>query len=228
MISWLEDIVKWTPFYYTSIVIVLLIILTYFFLPTISVVLFFALVGLWSRIPAMFNSYVKDLEMIDFLSVIIVLNINVFAGAFFAGGLIVFSHFFTKVEYPTYAIMDSISMFVAALATPFLYTYFGHNLLFTMYAYSAVRYLTRGVVRFIIGDLAATLHIGLINFGLAYLTNTIYVFVLGDFTTSLIKEGMHIHWGFLVIAVIILGFISSKKWMKKQVAKVEKSSISSQ
>jgi len=225
--NWLADIVKWKPFYIASVVFVVLILITYFFFPTLSVVLFLALVGFWSRVPAMFNRAVKDLEMIDFLSVVIAINLGAFAGAFFAGGLLVFSHFFTRTEYPRYAIMDGLAMFIAALATPLIYSYLGQNLLFTMYAYTIVRYIIRGIFALTVfpGELPGLIPIIACGIGLAYLTNTVYVFAFGNFMNQLFVKGLHIHWGFFAVAIGILGFIGSKKWLGEKMTEFNKTKV---
>jgi len=217
MTTWIETI-KWKPFYISSVVIVALVLLTYFFFPTLSVILFFALIGLWSRIPCMTNPITKDLEMIDFFSVMIALNVSAFAGAFYAGGLLIFSHFLSKIERPRYAIYDSIALFIAALATPFVYAYLGQNLLFTMYAYSIIRYVVRGIFFLALwaGELPGMMPSILINIGTAYLTNTVYVLLFGNYITKMFQNGFRIHWGFFAVTISILGFVGTRKWMEKK------------
>jgi len=217
MVALLETI-KWKPFYISSAAIVVLVLLTYSFFPTLSVVLFFALIGLWSRIQCMTNPITKDLEMIDFFSVMIALNVSAFAGAFYAGGLLLFSHFFSKIERPRYAIYDSIALFIAALATPLIYSYLGGNLLLTMYAYSVIRYLVRGVFFLSLwaGELPGLMPSILINIGIAYLTNTVYVLLFGNYITKMFTQGFKIHWGFFLFAIFILGFVGFTKWLRKQ------------
>jgi len=218
MISWLEDLVKWKPLYYASLVIAVLVLFTYFFFPTLSVILFFALLGLWSRVPCMFNIYTKELEIIDFLAVMIAVNIGGFPAAFFAAILMMFSHFFAKIEYPSYAFIGAAALFTASLSTPLLYNYLGQNLLLTMYAFTIVRYIVRAILGLAIfpAEQFTFVPAYIVGLGLAYLTNTVYILLFGNYITKMFTHGFRIHWGFFAVAIGILGFIGAKKWLEKK------------
>ena len=218
------DVIKWDVLFYMSVGFFALIIVTLFINPVASTVLTFALIGFWSRIPCHIGYHTKDLEMIDFLSVVIGINMGALAGGAFAFTLIWVSSFYGKIETPGHTWASSMAMLAAALAAPFFYTYFGGNLLFALYGFTVVRYVVGyGTVAItmpaILMDEIAAFVPCIVS---AYVTNTIYVAVFGDyFGEKLVAQGMQTDWQLLFVLGLILAIITVIKFREQFAEKMK-------
>ena len=218
------DVIKWDVLFYMSIGFFALIIVMLFINPLASTVLTFALIGFWSRIPCHIGYHTKDLEMIDFLSVVIGINMGPLAGGAFAFSLIWVSAAYGKIEPPAHTWASSLAMLAGAIAAPFLYTYFGGNLLFALYGFTVVRYavgystvaLTTPALLF---DEITAFVPCIVS---AYVTNTIYVAVFGDyFGEKLVAQGMQLDWQLIFVMGIVLAVITIIKFREPFAKKME-------
>ena len=117
-------LVRWKLLYYFSF---LLFISSTLFIPfdkTISVLILFFLIGLWSRIPGMIAFFAHPMEIFDVLIISIAININpLFAGVFGFFGILI-PKLFAPQEWFPYVIRHSIARFFSAFSVPWAYAYF--------------------------------------------------------------------------------------------------------
>ncbi|MBD3163734.1 hypothetical protein GF323_00880 [Candidatus Woesearchaeota archaeon] len=84
--------------YKVTLVIYALIIFFWLLDPSISTILLFALISLWSRVPAMATNFTKDVEIVDFFTVMIAINLGGIAGGLYGASIMLISRFLGPVE----------------------------------------------------------------------------------------------------------------------------------
>jgi len=188
---WITEAVRLKPLYYATIGIVVLILISAIFRPSLAAILSLALIGLWSRIPCMYNELSKDLEILDFCTFIVAINLGGLTGAIFGSTVFAFSSLFAKYEDPMNFIQEVPAFFVCGLAMPLVYGYTG-NLLLSMYSFTAIRYAVILLVTFAIYPPRVMLSFQYLAFGamVAYVTNTAMITFFGDITTRLLATGV--------------------------------------
>ncbi|MCK5477060.1 MAG: hypothetical protein KAI55_04015 [Candidatus Aenigmarchaeota archaeon] len=213
-------IMRWKYIYFLVKVFTILILLTIIISPKISAILMFALVALVSRIPSVLASPLKDSEMIDFFAVILALCVSPLFGAIFAVAIFCISTFFSSLELkPQSALINSPALFFPCFFMPWAYAYFGGNLLYTMYVYTAIRYAIRLPTIWLVKPdviMISILFYTPCNLVLAYFTNTIHVFLFGTLTTKIISEGLAIDINLLILIILMIAFFEVAKIFEKR------------
>jgi len=209
------DAIRWDLLYYISITLFPTIIIFNFFKPFWAAIVSYTLICCWSRIPCHMSDHLKDLEVIDFFSVLIALHVGALAGGLFAQTVHWLSASFGKLESPLWTFNAANGLMFGALASPFLYNYFNQNLLLTMYGFTVIRYLggyftVMFTARHLLPQMLAATPSCLFT---AYVHNTVMVLYFGDyFTTNLINKGIVVDWGLVGFMGLILSLIVLKKY----------------
>ena len=192
--------------------------------PVGAALLAFAILGTWSRVPAMFSLMAKDVEFLDFFTVMVAVNMGALVGGGFGILVFLFSGIFAKKEPFIYIVTDAICFLAGGLLTPFFFGLTGGNLLITMYLFTAIRYglsiimtLATPQFMFLVLQLLA---IGAI---VAYTTNTVMVVLFGDIISQLFQGGLGFNMQLFSILIIIGSYIVIAKilenWFKGKGAK---------
>ncbi len=213
-------IMRWKYIYFLVKVFTILILLTIIVLPKISAIFMFCLVALVSRIPSVLAISLKDSEMIDFFAVILALTVSPLFGAIFAVAIFCISTFFSSLEIKPLAILvNSPALFFPCFFMPWAYAYFGGNLLYTMYAYTVIRYAIRlpivGLLRPDMLMMAIFFYVPC-NLVLAYITNTVHVFLFGALTTKVITDGLALDINLLILIILMIAFFEAAKIFEKR------------
>jgi len=214
-----KDSVRWTPLYYTSLVLIPLTILLSRTHPVGAALLAFALLGTWSRVPCMYSLLTKDLEFLDFFTVMVAVNLGALIGGAFGIIVFLFSALFAKKEPFVYIASDAVCFLAGGLLTPLFFHLTGNNLLITMYLFTVVRY---GLSILFLVAMPQFLLVGLqllaIGAVIAYTTNTVMVTFFGDITSLLFQEGLGFNMYLLSILIILGAYIIIGKtidnWLK--------------
>jgi hypothetical protein len=210
----MDQIILWKPLYYTSIVIYVIAILMIIKGSIMGVITLFFLIALWSRIPCMISTITKDLEVVDFFTVFLALQIGGVYGGLFALSVMLVSKIFGPEEWFPYTLKDGVSMLIAGIITPGVYFITGHNLLYTLYAFTIIRYVFYLVLTFLFEREAMGLEmfICLTSVPVAYVSNTILGKFVGPKLSLIFESGMVMDWGiFMFCTAVILGVFGFSK-----------------
>ena len=205
----LGEIIRFKELKYASLGLFLFSLFLIPFNTTLSTLFMFAVVGLWSRVPAFLSSFTKDSEIIDFLSFVISISLGGLAGGLFGCLLMLFSRIFAPLEYPGYTIKDAVALFVSGISAPFIFFLTGGNMLLSMYGFTVVRYIIYILLTAFFEPQWMMLELGYCFLGIftSYLSNTIMISVFGDFTTNILKTGIGFNFSIFVFIFIVLFFV---------------------
>jgi hypothetical protein len=212
------ELILWKPLIETTIVLYLLVLLLAVVWQPAAMVLMFAIVCLWSRVPCMLSNFTKDMDVIDFFVVFLAINIGgVFAGIF-GMSIMLFSRLFGPGEMITYTIKDSIAFLIGGMITPFLYILGFKNILITMYLFTIVgRYGVYVLQDFLFDQGAIFTDITYIAVGIpfAYFSNTILIKIFGNSLNNLFETGLQFSFGlFFLITAFVVGFYLFGKMLR--------------
>ena len=209
----IEEIIRFKELKYASLGLFVFSLVLIPFNTTLSAIFMFAVVGLWSRVPAFLSSFTKDSEIIDFLTVVIALNLGGLAGGLFGASMMLFSRIFAPLEYIGYTAKDSVSLFVAGNVVPIIFFITGGNLLFSMYGFTAIRYIVYIILTGIFEPEWLMMEIGYCFIGIftAYMSNTLVVAVFGDFATNILKTGLGFNTSLFGFIFLVLFFVFFSK-----------------
>lgn len=187
-----------------------------------STLVLFGLVGLWTRIPTFFADFLKDLEQVDFLTIMIALNIGGWIAGWFGMVVMLFSRAFAPLEWPMYTMKDSLCFFVCGNLVPFIYNYWGGNLLLTAYTFTTIRYILYMILTILIEPGAIAIEAMYLTMGapVAYLVNTGAITFFAPLTAPILKHGvgLNIELISIVLVILLLGAAAeylNKKYLKK-------------
>ena len=204
----IEKIVRFRELKYASLGLFLFSLALIPFNTTLSAIFMFAVVGLWSRVPAFLSSFTKDTEIVDFLSFVVSISLGGLAGGLFGFSVMIFSRIFAPLEYAGYAAKDAVSLFVAGNAAPLLFFLTGGNMFLAMYGFTAVRYIIYIVLTAVFEPEWLSMELGYCFIGIftAYISNTLMISVFGDFATNILKTGLGFNFSIFVLVSITLFF----------------------
>jgi hypothetical protein len=197
-------------------VLYLLTILSLPFSADKASVFLFAIVALWSRLPGvgmpspMYILYFLDL--VDFFSLIIAVNIGGIEGAIFTICLNLGSRIVGVFPSWIGVMKDAIAQGVTCLIIPFVYSLTGGDIFMTMIWYSVIRILMFIPLRILpVETTLPQFIVMLFAAGGAQLAiNAAYVKLFGNFFNNLLQEGVAFNWilFFFVTLVILIFYIS--------------------
>jgi len=207
---------NWPIIVASTIILYLLTILVLPFSPERASVFLFAIVALWSRLPGvgmpspMYILYFMDL--VDFFSLIIAINIGGIEGAIFTICLNLGSR--VVGVFPSWlgVCKDAIAQGITCLIIPFVHALTGQDIFITMIWYSVIRILLFIPMRILPTETTLPQFIVMIFAGgtAQLVINAAYVKLFGSFFNSLLQKGVEFNWLlFLVVTAVILIFYIS-------------------
>jgi len=203
-----EEIILWKPLKVVSLIIYILVILLIPISQFWSVIILFALIALWSRVPCLVSMFTKDLDVVDFFTVMLAIHVGGLFGGIFGFIVMMFSRLFGPNEWFLYTLKDAISIMVSGFLAPLFYNLFGSALL-TLYAFTITRWVLYLGLTALIEPEYMGLELGLCSIGTlkSYLYNT---FVMKTFEGALLgvfAGGVHFSIGLFMVATgVIAGF----------------------
>src|SRR3989338_10878245 len=141
MIASIADLVDWKAAKKATFAMYIIIVIVMAINQKAAALLLFSLLCFWSRLITMLNNYIKDLDVIDFFSVLISINLGPFSAAAFAFLNMIIPRLFGRLEPLNYVFKDAVAVSTAALLTPIVYSLTHNNLLITMYCFTIIRYI---------------------------------------------------------------------------------------
>ena len=214
--SWMRQMVRWKVLYSISVAMLILIFYNIYANPSRAALLAFSLLALWSRVPCYYNDVVKDLEFLDFFTALVAINLGWQTGAVFGMGTFALSALVGRGEKPDYILGDTLCFFLGGFATPFVYEYLDHNLVYTMYCFTAIRYGFYFLVVLAIFPALAIYVANLLMMGIivAYTSNTFLATYIGDVGGPLFVSGMGIDTNLLTILLLMFCYLVVGKVME--------------
>ncbi len=206
MSSIIEEFVLWKPLKVVSFIMYALVVMLIPISQFWSVIMLFALICLWSRIPCLISMFTKDLDVIDFFVVMLAIHHSgIFAGIF-GFSIMMFSRIFGPREWFLYTFKDAVSMMICGFMTPLFYATSGSALI-SLYAFTILRWTIYMFLTTILEPEAISLEIGLCSLGAlkSYLYNT---FVMKSFEKHLEKVfigGVHFSIGLFLATTAVVG-----------------------
>jgi hypothetical protein len=212
-------LVLWKPLYKTTIVLYLLVLLLAFPAPIAATVLLFAIIAIWSRVPCFISEFTKDLEIVDFTTVVVTIYVGPVVGALFGSGIILGTRLFGPTEMLSYTIRDSICFFFGAFAASFMFAVTGGNVLVTMFSLTFVRYTLYPVLGLLFSPGLFVLDAIILSVSapVAIMSNLFLVKVFGNSFDTMFEAGATLNWWlFLFVTVIIAVFFIVGRFMEKE------------
>lgn len=197
MFDWSDKTIRWAPLYFASVSIFFLSLLARAFDPLLSSLLLLFLFGFLSRVPCMVSDFTKDMEFVDFLTVMTAVSLGGVWGGLFGASILLFSRLFNSgsdggySEHPGYTVMEAFDFLLIGSVSGLLYSVFNGSLLYTMYAFTALRYglTVLFTLLFAPSYLFYCLQLLAVGAVVAYTTNTVSVLLFGDYLVSILRAG---------------------------------------
>ena len=212
--GWIDAFIRVKPFWYTSLGLFLFALLCAPFNVELSTILFLFNIALWSRLICMLTPYTKDFEVVDITSIVIALSLGIKPAVIFAVMAMLVSRFFGPMEWWLFTVKDSIALIVSVSLSPFLFSVWGGNFVYTLFTFTAIRYVAYLVSTvFLEPDLIMLeVYYTLASVPVAYIQNTVAGFMLGGYLLGLIGKDIAFHWE---LPVILLGVLVGSYVLKK-------------
>lgn len=220
--DFINKYVLWKPVKIVSVIIYILILLIYPLSSFWSAILLFALICFWSRIPCLISAFTKDLEVVDFFTVMLAIHLGGVFGGVFGAAILLFSRIFGPNEYIMYTIKDSICILIGGLLSPLFFSMTGGNPLYTLYLFTAVRYAGYLVLTLAIEPQFFGLEIGYCAAGIvvAYLSNTIIMNFFEAPLSNAFEDGLRFDLTMFIFATALIGFFYGAsrfaKWLEQR------------
>ncbi len=223
MFDFSSKTIRWGALYYTSIAVFALILLFTVLNPFAAIILSFALLALWSRVPCMTNDITKDLEVVDLFTILIAINIGRFWGGLFGLSLMLFSRLYNTgaqggySETPLYTVIDAFSLFLVGLLAPDIYSLAGNSLVYSLYVSTAIRYVLgyAELAIFVPSEFFYWLRLVIPAIATAYAANTVAALVLGDYVSESLKNGLSVPWGIVFFFFVALAVAALLRFLEK-------------
>jgi hypothetical protein len=223
----INQFVLWKPIKITSAIIYALILILLPFSSFWATILLFALICFWSRIPCLVSVFTKDLECIDFFTVLLAIHVGGVFGGIFGAAIMLFSRIFGPNEWYLYTIKDAIAILIGGLMTPLLFVLLD-NPLYTMYCFTLIRYAVYLILTVMLEPEYLGLELGLCFSGIfvAYFSNTIMMTLFAEPLSKMLAEGVTFDITLFIFATSVVGFyyLASRlaRWLEaRMVKKVE-------
>ncbi len=205
----MEELVLWKPLYYTSIAIFILSLVLFPFNQTWSIVIILFLVSLWSRIPGFVHFVFNKLAMNDLFTLIVAANLGGFTGAIFGALTFIVSRIFGPNEWMPYTIRATISLFVAALATPTIIASTGGVNMVALYWFQGILYTVFYIQVLLFWREEIGIEIGLLPIVIFFdfIVTGYIADLFGQTTSDMLTKGLSSGWPFIIFSGIILIYI---------------------
>jgi len=145
----------------------------------------------------MFSDFTKDMELVDFLTVMLAVSLGGIWGGLFGASILLSSRIFNSggdggySEHPGYTAMEAFNFLLIGSASGLVYSALDGNLLYTMYAFTAARYALTVAFTLLFAPSYLFYCLQLLAVGavVAYATNTASVLLFGDYLVSVLRAG---------------------------------------
>ena len=175
----------------------------------------------------MISNFTKDLEVIDFFTVLLSIHIGGVNGGLFGFSTMLFSRLFGPREWLPFTIKDSVSLFIGGVATPLVYLLTGHNILYTLYAFTIIRYTVYLILTHFFEHDAMRVELGysLVGLPVGLISNTIMDRLFSSKLDRLLENGLKLDWGVLLFCTAIIAgtilFSRGMAWIEARRQKEE-------
>lgn len=202
----INQFILWKPLKAASIMMYLLVLVLLPFSQFWAAIMLFAIICLWSRIPALITMFLNDLEVIDFFTVMLAIHVGGLFAGIFGASMMLFSRIFGPNEWLPYTIKDATSIFAGGLATPFVFAMTGSPL-YTLYIFTAIRYSTYLILTLIFEpqELLFELGISAANIVVAVLSNTLVMSFFEDSLSRIFEGGLHFSITLFAFTTLVMG-----------------------
>ncbi len=232
----INQFVLWKPIKYVSALIYILILLLLPINTFWSVIMLFGLIAFWSRIPCMISAFTKDLEVVDFFTVLIAIHVGGLFGGLFGLTIMFFSRIFGPREWFLYTLKDALSIFVGGLLSPWLYALWGNNALYTIYTFTVIRYVMYLLLTLILEPEVIGMEIGISisSIFVAYISNTLVMKFFEKTLSKVFENGTQFSLELFIFSTAIVGFFYGvsrfARWLeaRKQTPEEHKKDLSYQ
>jgi len=216
----LEGFVLWKPLYYASIGMFILALVLLPFNSILSLIVIFALVSLWSRIPGGILYIFYSLELTDFFAFVIAANIGGLAGGLFGAITLLFSKIFFPDEEFYVPLYHSFAILVSALLVPLIITFVGGINIVSFFIYEGIIFFIYFVLVILFSREGLGYEISELPFDIFFnfFVSGGLLTALGAVLSNLMTKGITSGWPLFILAgVILLFFILAKsgKWLSK-------------
>lgn len=218
----IEKLILWRPLYKTTVVMYCLVFLLALPAPKIATLLLFAIVAMWSRVPAVMTMFTKDVEVVDFFTVMIALNMGPLIAGIFGFSIIFFTKFFGPSEPWDYTIRDALAFFVGGFTTVAVYAITGQNITITMFAFTVVRYTMYPILGLLINPAGVFYDVFLLMLGapVAVISNLLLLNTIEPTLNKIFAKGTVVSWElFVFVTLTILIIFLFSKFLDKEEAK---------
>ena len=214
----INEFVLWEPLKITTVVMFIIVIVLLPFSGFWSVIMLFAIVCLWSRVPCLLSTFTKDFEVVDFFVVMLAIHVGGIFGGIFGILLMLFSRIFGPQEWWLYTVKDGISIMVCGFLTPLFYFVTGGSAINTIYLFTIVRYALYILLTVFLEPDYLGLELSLCAIGAleAYLFNTFIMNTFEEHLSKLFIGGVHFSFGLFAITLgLIVLFFSIGRLARK-------------
>ncbi len=157
----------------------------------------------------MVSDWTKDFDMIDFFAVLIAVSMKTPLSGLYAGVFSVFVMMFSRILGPDeglwITLTESVAFFFAALFSPYVFHFTNGNLLYTLFIFTAQRYIYDIIIVYIFFRPMIYLAILSLFFGvpIAYLMNKLMVTFLSPFFSTVFDTGLRFNFPLFSFALIL-------------------------
>lgn len=214
-----DKLILWKPLYKTTVVLYILVFILAFPAPKIATLLLFAIIAIWSRVPALMTQFTKDVEVVDFTTVTITIYFGPLVGCIFGSGIIAFTRLFGPTEPMDYTVRDTICFFIGAFVVALVYKLTGGHIMITMFSMTFIRYTVYPILGLFFNPGALVLDIVILSISLpiAIVSNVLLVKIFGDSFDKIFAHGASLNWGlFAFVTLIIAVIFVISKFMDKE------------
>jgi hypothetical protein len=202
-----KGIVSWDRIFYISAGLAGLGILTGFFSDTISFICWVLILALWSEIPGFINIHLNEINISEFIVVLLAIHFGGIPMGLLAAVYVAALPICSRMWKPAFAIKGAVATFIAISTSPLFYYYvFNQNLLWTLYTYTAILFITFGLFSLFLttGAFFKDLRLCMISLPIAYLTNLIYVYALEDWVGGWFVPTPHFPGAYKLIIIAFM------------------------
>ncbi|PLW80474.1 hypothetical protein C0585_02150 [Candidatus Woesearchaeota archaeon] len=189
--------------------------------PIWSTVLLFSIVAIWSRLPGMATPHIGDwilmLDLVDFFSMIIAINIGGVEAAIFSIIVNIGSKIMGEHGNWLLAIKDMIAVALTCMMIPYVHL-ITSNIQITMALFTVIRNLWFIPMQVLMPAVSwgKFWMLRIVWSSGLFVINNLYSRFFGEFFDGLLKTGVNFSWSlFLLVTSVLVGVGIYKKYFKK-------------
>ena len=214
--SFIEQFVLWKPVKIVSVILYIIVVLLLPISKFWAAIMLLALICFWSRIPGLISPFLKELEVVDFTTCMIAMNLGGLFAGIFGSMMFLIPRIFGPREWYLFTLKNSAGIFVAGLLTPIVFQSLG-NPLYTMYCFTIIRYIVLIGLTVFVEPEGLMIEIGYSScnmFG-AYISNTLLMKYFEGPLNNMFDNGVNFDLSvFLFISAVIGSFYGATRLAK--------------